>query len=158
MNRVAARNNPVPSSTELDGYRGNETKRVNCAKAVANREKVEVSWDHPSILSRHMLALSVCQRGKKRIEREGIIIETKRVAYRCFEIKQRICYDDTRGYIYFQKKKRKKNSNGPFQAENSFGESLHGIFSEWKEKRTATFVIELLACRQPLSSMHLRWF
>lgn len=36
------------------------------------------------------------------------------------EIKQRICYDDTRGYIYFQKKKRKKNSNGPFQAENSF--------------------------------------
>lgn len=109
MNRVAARNNPVPSSTELDGYRGNETKRVNRAKAVANREKVEVSWDHPSILSRHMLALSVCQRGKKRIEREGIIIETKRVAYRCFEIKQRICYETIReGIFIFRKKKEKK--------------------------------------------------
>lgn len=71
MNRVAARNNPVPSSTELDGYRGNETKRVNRAKAVANREKVEVSWDHPSILSRHMLALSPLPKGEKKNRKGG---------------------------------------------------------------------------------------
>lgn len=106
MNRVAARNNPVPSSTELDGYRGNETKRVNRAKAVANREKVEVSWDHPSILSRHMLALSVCQRGKKRIEREGIIIETKRVAYRDKTANLLRRYE--RVYLFSEKKKKKK--------------------------------------------------
>lgn len=73
-------------------------------KPYANREKVEVSWDHPSILSRHMLALSVCQRKKKeRIEREGIIIETKPVPRnRCFKVKQRICYD---GIFIFRERK-----------------------------------------------------
>lgn len=63
-----------------------------------------------------MLALSVCQRKKKeRIEREGIIIETKPVPRnRCFKVKTA---NLLRWYIYFQ---REKNSNGPFQAEDSF--------------------------------------
>lgn len=63
-----------------------------------------------------MLALSVCQRKKKeRIEREGIIIETKRNAAK--SMFQGKTANLLRWYIYFQ---REKNSNGPFQAEDSF--------------------------------------
>lgn len=85
---------------------------------------MKVSWDHPSILSRHMLALFVSQREgekkkKKKIERKGIIIEMYRLSM--FQGKTANLLRRYEGDIFiFRKKGEKKNSNGPFQAEDSF--------------------------------------